>query len=72
MLEGSVAVGDSGVLTLRHPTGILKVQAHVAYLDKGHVGLVFVFEAPWERTAVIEYIAAIASLEVTSMIVGFP
>jgi hypothetical protein len=69
--DGSVAVGDSGLLTLRHPNGLLKVEAHVAYIDKSYVGLVFVFETPWERAIAIEYMAAIANQAAASMVVRF-
>jgi hypothetical protein len=71
-LEGSVAVGDSGLLILHHPTGMLRLEAHVAYIDKCHVGLVFAFETPWERTIAIEYMATIANRNVDSMVVRFP
>lgn len=70
--DGSVVVGDSGLLTLRHPMGILKLEAHVAYIDKTHVGLVFDFETPRERSATAEYMAGIASHGDVSTIIEFP
>ena len=71
-LDGSVAVGDSGLLILRHPTGVLKLEAHVAYIDKCNVGFVFAFETPRERAMAIEYMAAIAHHSAASMVVRFP
>jgi hypothetical protein len=71
-LDGTVAVGDSGLLILRHPTGVLKLEAQVAYIDKCYVGLVFVFKTPWERVTAIEYMAAIASHVAAPMVVRFP
>jgi hypothetical protein len=71
-LDGSVVVGDSGLLTLRHPMGTLKVDAQVAYIDSTYVGLIFDFETPRERTAVTEYMAVIANHAAASMLIQFP
>lgn len=71
-LDGSVAVGDSGILILRHPTGVLKLEAHVAYIDKCHVGFVFAFETQRERAMAIEFMAVIAHRSSASMVVRFP
>jgi hypothetical protein len=71
-LEGSVVVGDSGLLTLHHPMGVLRLEAHVAYIDQWHVGLVFDFETPRERTATAEYMSVVANHAAASMLVEFP
>jgi len=71
-LDGSVVVGDIGLLTLRHPMAILKIEAQVAYIDKCYVGLIFEFETPRERAATAEYMAVIANHAVASMLIQFP
>lgn len=71
-LDGSVVVGDCGLLTLRHPMGTLKVEAQVAYIDNAYVGLVFDFETARERTATAEYMTVIANHAAASMLVQFP
>jgi hypothetical protein len=58
--DGPVIAGSSGLLILRHPLGILKLDAQVAYIEKHQVGLVFHFHSPWERTMTIEFIASVA------------
>jgi hypothetical protein len=71
-LDGAVEVGESGLLTLRHSTGLLRLSAQVAYIDNLHVGLVFTFETPRDRTTATEYMAAITNHTADSMIVRFP
>jgi len=56
---GSVITGSSGLLILRHPKGVLRVEARVAYVKNNQAGLVFVFQNPWEYGMTIEFIAAI-------------
>jgi hypothetical protein len=58
--EGPIVVGSDGLLILRPPFGVLELQAHVAYIEKRQVGLLFVFDTPWERTTTLDFIAAIA------------
>lgn len=58
--EGPVVVGSDGLLILRPPFGVLELQARVAYIEKNQVGLLFVFDTPWERTTTLEFIATIA------------
>jgi len=53
--DGSVVVGGSGVLTLRHAIGVLALEAQVAYMDKSQVGLTFLFKTNWEREITAEY-----------------
>jgi hypothetical protein len=54
-------VGECGLLILRPPTGVLELRAQVAYFEKHQVGLLFLFQAPWERKMTIEFIAAIVN-----------
>jgi hypothetical protein len=56
----SLAVGASGLLILRHPVGVLKLEARVVYIENGQVGFVFVFQTPSERGMTSEFIASIA------------
>src|ERR1039457_5367883 len=58
--DGSVVIGSSGILILRPPKSILKLEAQVAYVKKCQVGLVFIFQTPWERGTTNEFIAMIA------------
>ncbi len=71
-LDGPIGVGRSGSLILRHPTGIFKVEAQIAYIEQGQVGLVFSFKTPLERADAIEFMASIASYAATSQVVRFP
>jgi hypothetical protein len=59
--EGSVIVGSSGLLILRHPIGVLKLDAHVAYNEDYQVGLIFHFETVWEQRMTVEFIASITN-----------
>jgi hypothetical protein len=58
--EGPITVGSDGLLILRPPIGVLELRARVAYIEKRQVGLLFLFETPWERTTTLEFIAEIA------------
>ncbi len=58
--DDPLVVGDSGLLILRPPTGVLELRAQVAYIEKRQVGLLFLFETPWESRTTIEFIAAIS------------
>ncbi len=69
--DDPLIVGDSGLLILRPPTGVLELRAQVAYMEKRQVGLLFLFETAWERTMTIEFIAAIAHDPGTSAMVQF-
>jgi hypothetical protein len=57
--EGPIIVGSDGLLILRPPVGVLELRARVAYIEKRQVGLLFLFETPWERTTTLEFIATI-------------
>jgi hypothetical protein len=70
--DGDVITGNSGLLILRHPLGVLKLDAQIAYIEKYQVGLVFHFHSPWERRMTIEFIASIANHTGTSLVVRLP
>jgi PilZ domain len=70
--DGSVVVGSSGLLILRPPTGVLKLEARVAYIEKFQVGLVFLFQTAAEREMAIEFIASVANQTATPLAVQFP
>ena len=69
--DDPLMVGDSGLLILRPPTGVLELRAQVAYIEKQQVGLLFLFETPWERRMTMEFIAAILSKRDRSASVRF-
>ncbi len=58
--DDPLVVGDSGLLILRPPTGVLELRAQVAYIEQRQVGLLFLFETPWEQRMTVQFIAAIA------------
>lgn len=60
--SGFLDVGRSGLLILRHPTGIVKLEAQVAYTEKHWAGLVFVFKTPSDCDLAIQFVASISSL----------
>ncbi len=70
--DDPIVVGDSGLLILRPPTGVLEVRAQIAYIEKRQVGLLFLFQTSWERRMTIEFIAVIASDAGASRVVRFP
>jgi len=69
--DGSVAVGSSGLLVLRHPTGVLRLETQVAYIEKSQVGLVFLFQTAWEREVTTTFIASIANHTADLIVVRF-
>jgi hypothetical protein len=71
-LNGSVAVGNSGVLILHHPMGELKLEAQVAYIEELKVGLEFLFKTTWECAMTIEFVASIANYSPTALVVRYP
>jgi PilZ domain len=70
--DGSAVIGSSGLLILCHPTGVLRVEAQVAYVEKFQVGLVFLFKTQWESEMTIEFVTTIADHETLSQVVQFP
>lgn len=71
-LEGSVTVGDSGLLILRPSIGVLEVEAKVAYIGELHVGFEFLFKTPWECTTTTAFVSSIASHSTTALAVRRP
>ena len=69
--DDPLTVGGSGLLILRPRTGVLELRAQVAYIEKQQVGLLFLFETPWERRMTTEFIAAIGNHKGRSAIVRF-
>jgi len=59
--DGPMVVDSSGLLILRHPSGVLKLEARVSHIDKGMVGLVFVFKTPAECGMTVDFIASITN-----------
>jgi hypothetical protein len=57
--DDPVLEGSSGLLILRPQTGVLKLRAQVAYVEKRQVGLLFLFETSWERQMTNDFIAAV-------------
>lgn len=55
--DGSVVVGSSGFLILRKPSGELRLEAQVTYLEKRQVGLNFLLKTISEHGTLIEFIA---------------
>jgi hypothetical protein len=70
--DGFVVVGSSGLLTLRHPTGELTIEAQVAYSEKCQVGLVFLIKTQWQHDLTIDFISTITNLAAASIVVRFP
>jgi hypothetical protein len=70
-LDGPVVVGSFGLVVFRHSTGTLELEAQVAYIDKLHIGIVFLFQTAWERTAINNLIALIQDIPGESMVVPF-
>jgi hypothetical protein len=60
--SGSLVVGRSGLLILRHARGVLKLEAQVAYTEKHCAGLVFLFKSPSDCDLAIQFVASISSL----------
>ena len=59
--DDPLIVGGSGLLILRPANGVLELRAQVAYIEKQQVGLLFLFETPWERRMTMEFMAAIGN-----------
>jgi PilZ domain len=67
--DDPLILGDTGLLILRPPTGVLELRAQIAYIEKRQVGLFFLFETDWERRMTVEFVAAIANDAGTAPIV---
>jgi len=67
-----LAVGNSGLLVLRHPIGVLELEAMIVYVDKRKVGFEFLFRSPRERAMTLEYMDSIVDQAASSLIIRFP
>jgi PilZ domain len=70
--DGPIIVGGDGLLILRPRTGVLELRAHVAYIEKRQVGLLFLFETSWEHSMTLEFIDSIARDAGAAPVVRFP
>jgi PilZ domain len=59
--NGTIDVGETGMLVLRHPMRVLRLEAEVAYLGKGGVGLSFIFDSQQQRDLTIQFISQITT-----------
>jgi hypothetical protein len=59
--DGSVAIGSTGLLILRHQMGVLRLESQVAYIEKSQVGLVFLLKTAWEVEVLAAFIASISN-----------
>jgi hypothetical protein len=60
-LNGATHVGATGMLILRHPMRVLRLEAEVAYLGQSGVGLSFIFDSPQQRDLTIQFISQITA-----------
>ena len=58
-LDGSVVVGSFGLVIFGHATDLIEIEAQVAYIERSHIGLVFLFHTQWERAMIDKLIASI-------------
>ena len=70
-LDGSVVVGSFGLVIFSHATGVLELEAQVAYVERGHIGLVFLFQTPWERGTIANLIASFQNESGGSLILPY-
>jgi hypothetical protein len=70
--DRSVVMHSEGLLILRPPIGVLKLNALVAYVQNQAAGLIFHFENPWERRMTSEFIANLADPNSPSLVVRIP
>jgi two-component system, chemotaxis family, chemotaxis protein CheY len=57
--EDDLVENISGLLILRPRSGVLEVRSRVAYVEKCQVGLLFLFETPWEQRMTVDFIAGV-------------
>jgi hypothetical protein len=51
-----------GIVSIRHPDGLLELEARVAHVTDTHGGMVFIYRTDRERSAVAELIAGVSAL----------
>ena len=59
--DGPIDVGETGTLILRHPMRVLRLEAEVAYLGRGGVGLSFLFDSPQQRDSTVQFMSKITA-----------
>jgi hypothetical protein len=70
-LDGSVVVGSFGLVIFGHAAGALEIEAQVAYVERSHIGLVFLFQTPWERAMIDKLITSIQNDSGDALIMPF-
>jgi hypothetical protein len=68
----AVATGNSGLLILRHPIGVLELEAVIIYVEGSQVGFEFIFQTPRECAMTVKYMDSIVDQAASSLIVRFP
>ncbi|MDQ2926134.1 MAG: PilZ domain-containing protein [Acidobacteriota bacterium] len=58
-LERTLAVGRTGLLTLRHPARVLKIDARLSHAEGRQVGFTFLFGSTEEQEPVTQFAALI-------------
>lgn len=66
-----LAAGTSGLLTLRHPTGVLELEALIVYVDEAQVGFEFLFQSTRECAMTAEYMDSIVDKAASTLIFRF-
>jgi hypothetical protein len=59
--NGAMSVGKTGMLILRHPMRVLRLEAEVAYLGKSGAGLSFLFDSTQQRELTVQFISQITA-----------
>ena len=59
--DGPLTVGGCGLLILRHPSGVLKLEARVAHIERCQVGLVLLFRTAEECKMAVDFLASLAN-----------
>lgn len=67
-----VAAGNSGLLILRHPIGVLELEAMVVYVEQNEVGFEFLFQSPRECAMTAQYMDSIVDQAASSLVIRFP
>jgi len=67
-----VSAGNSGLLILRHPIGVLELEALIVYVDESQVGFEFLFQSPRECVMTAEYMDSIVDQAASTLIFRFP
>jgi hypothetical protein len=66
-----LSAGDSGLLILRHPIGILELNATIVYAEETQMGFEFLFPSPRECAMTAEYMDLIVDQAASPLIFRF-